>query len=620
MPMTHNVRSSFIVSASTGVAIAGVILSAAIFSGAPAAAAEAQTGVSCTTAEMQPIHSPSAKLSDKGGGLGAGEVCFTGKDARATDGQTVIAVALIEPEGGPDTARMDQIVQSYVDAKQFMGSVLIARGDAILFNKSYGMANLEWNVPNTPTTKFRIGSITKQFTAAATLLLEERGKLKVEDPVKKYIPDAPEAWDKITLYNVLTHTGGIPNFTDFPDYPQKSLSPMTAEQIVAWFKDKPLDFDPGAKFSYSNSDYVLLGYLIEKLSGQSYEKFLQENILSPLGMEDSGYDSNTAIIEHRASGYSQTRAGPLNAGYVNMTVPHGAGALYSTTLDLLKWEEGLFGGKLLKPESLAKMTTPFKENYAFGLIIQTTEGRKNIWHNGAIQGFNASLGYYPDSKVTVAVLSNLNGNAPDEMLPKLAAVAHGQAVQLSSERKEIKLPRETLGTYVGTYELQPRIKIMITLAGDQLQGQLSGQGKLPLFAEAEGKFFLKVVDAQLEFLKDANGKITNVILHQNGRDQRAHRISDSVLERKEIKLSTETLTAYAGNYDAGIAKVAVTFEDGHLMMRFGPQPKAELFPESETSFFLKTVDAQIEFTKDASGAIIGLTLHQGPRDVKAERK
>jgi CubicO group peptidase (beta-lactamase class C family) len=572
--MTYKMRSTFVMSASTRVEVVIVraILSAAIISGAPAAGAEAQTS------------------------------------------------ALIEPAGEPDTARMDQIVQSYGDAKQFMGSVLVARGDAILFNKSYGMANLEWNVPNTPTTKFRIGSITKQFTAAAILLLEEQGKLKVEDSVKKYIPDAPETWDKVTLYNVLTHTGGIPNFTDFPDYPQKSLSPMTAGEIVAWFKDKPLDFEPGAKYSYSNSDYVLLGYLIEKLSGQTYEKFLRENILTPLGMKDSGYDSNTAIIEHRASGYSRTRAGPVNAGYVNMTVPHGAGGLYSTTLDLLKWEQGLFGGKLLEPESLAKMTTPFKENYAFGLIIQTTDGRKNIWHNGGIQGFNASLGYYPDSKITVAVLSNLNGNAPDEMLPKLAAVAHGQAVQLSSERKEVKLPRETLATYVGTYELQPRIKMMITLNGDQLQGQLSGQGKLPLFAEAEGKFFLKVVDAQLEFLNGADGKITDVILHQNGRDRRAHRISDSVLERKEIKLSTETLAAYAGNYDAGIAKVAITFEDGHLMMRFGPQPKAELFPESETSFFLKTVDAQLEFTKDASGAITGLTLHQGPRDVKADRK
>jgi CubicO group peptidase (beta-lactamase class C family) len=537
--------------------------------------------------------------------------------AALTATNTVVCLA---QSPAPDTGRMDQIVQSYVSAKQFMGSVLVARGDEILFSKGYGMANVEWNIPNAPTTKFRIGSITKQFTAAAILLLEERGKLQVEDPVKRYMPDAPAAWDKVTVFNALTHTGGIPNFTSFPDYPQKSLSTMTAEEIVAWFKDKPLDFDPGTKFSYSNSDYVLLGYLIEKLSGQSYEKFLQENIFTPLGMKDSGYDSNTAIIEYRASGYTQTPAGLVNAGYVNMTVPHGAGGLYSTTLDLLKWEQGLFGGKLLRPESLAKMITPFKENYGFGLIIRTTDGRKNIWHNGGIQGFNASLGYYPGSKITVAVLSNLNGNAPDEMLPKLAAVAHGQAVQLNSERKEIKLPRETLATYVGTYELQPRINLMITLDGEQLQTQLSGQRKAPLFAEAEGRFFLKVVDAQLEFLKDANGRVTDVILHQNGRDQKAHRISDTVAERKEIKLPAETLVAYAGNYDAGVAKIAVTFEDGHLVMQFGAQPKAVLLAESETSFFLKIVDAQIEFTTDVSGAVTGLTLHQGLRDLKADRK
>ena len=194
----------------------------------------------------------------------------------------------------PDTARMDQIVLSYANARQFMGSVLVARGDELLFDKSYGMANLEWSVPNTSTTKFRIGSLTKQFTAAAILLLEERGKLRTEDPIKKYMADAPSAWDKVTVFNVLTHTGGIPSFTSFPDYAQKSLSPMTAGQLVDWFKDRPLDFEPGTKFSYSNSDYVLLGYLIEKLSGQTYETFLKQNIFTPLGMTDSGYDSNAA--------------------------------------------------------------------------------------------------------------------------------------------------------------------------------------------------------------------------------------------------------------------------------------------------------------------------------------
>src|SRR5215831_6006600 len=231
-----------------------------------------------------------------------------------------------------DVPRMEQIIQSYVP-KQFMGTVLVAEDGKVLLDKGYGFANLEWQVPNTPTTKFRLGSITKQFTAASVLLLEERGKLKTDDPVKKYMPDAPVAWDKITIFHLLTHTSGIPNFTGFPDYATRQLQAMTPQQLVDWFRDKPLEFDPGTKWNYSNSGYVLLGYLIEKISGQSYADFVQQNIFTALGMKDSGYDSNSAVIERRAAGYAPGKNGPENAGFVNMTVPLSAGALYSTTED-----------------------------------------------------------------------------------------------------------------------------------------------------------------------------------------------------------------------------------------------------------------------------------------------
>jgi CubicO group peptidase (beta-lactamase class C family) len=167
-----------------------------------------------------------------------------------------------------------------------------------------GRSNLEWDIPNSPSTKFRLGSITKQFTAACILLLEERGKLKVEDPVKKYMPDAPAAWDKMTIFNLLTHTSGIPSFTGFRDYHSTEAIATTPELLVARFRDKPLEFQPGEKWNYSNSGYVLLGYLIEKISQQSYRQFVQENIFNPLGMKDSGYDSNSEIILHRASGYT----------------------------------------------------------------------------------------------------------------------------------------------------------------------------------------------------------------------------------------------------------------------------------------------------------------------------
>ena len=414
--------------------------------------------------------------------------------------------------------RMDQIVQSYVAGRQFMGSVLVARDGQVLLDKGYGAANLEWQIPDSPEAKFRLGSMTKQFTAASILLLEERGKLKTDDPVKKYMADAPPAWDKITIYDLLTHTSGIPNFTSFPDYHSSEATPATPEKLVARFRDKPLDFQPGEKWSYSNSGYVLLGYLIEKISGKSYRDFVEENLLKPLAMNDSGYDSNSAIILHRADGYSPGPDGPVNAGYIDMSIPFSAGALYSTTHDLLRWEQGLFGGKVLSPASLKKMTTPFKENYACGLAVRTVNGRTEFEHGGGIEGFNTDMAYYPDDKLTVIVLANLNGGAADEITAKLAAVVHGEKVVLPSERKEIAVPPGILAKYVGAYEQAPAFSIVITLEGSQRMAQATNQPKFPIFAESETEFFLKVVDAQIEFIKNDKGDVTSLVLHQGGQD------------------------------------------------------------------------------------------------------
>ena len=412
--------------------------------------------------------------------------------------------------------RMEQIVQSYVPGK-FMGTVLVAQDGKIVLDKGYGFANLEWDIPNTPTTKFRLGSLTKQFTAASILLLEERGKLKVEDPVKKYMPDAPAAWDKITIFHVLTHTSGIPSFTGFPDFESREAQAMTPEKLVEWFRDKPLEFEPGTKWNYSNSGYVLLGYLIEKISGESYSEFVQQNIFTPLGMKDSGYDSNSAIIAHRAAGYTPGKSGAVNAGFVHMSIPFSAGALYSTTEDLLRWEQGLFGGKVLRPESLAKMTTPFKQDYAFGLGVSTQNGHKMIAHDGGIQGFNTALAYYPDDKLVVAVLANVNGPA-GQIAGNLAKVALGEKVVLPTERKEITVSPEILKHYVGTYELTPNFSLAITLEDSHLVSQGTNQGKVAMFAESETMFFLKLVDAQIEFVKNEKGEVTNLVLHQNGRE------------------------------------------------------------------------------------------------------
>ena len=420
-----------------------------------------------------------------------------------------------------NSARMEQVVQSYVANKQFMGSVLVAQDGKVVFSKGYGFANLEWDVSNSPTAKFRLGSVTKQFTAACILLLEERGKLKIDDAVKKYMPDAPAAWDKVTIFNLLTHTSGIPSFTGFPDYASTEAIATTPEKLVARFRDKPLEFQPGEKWNYSNSGYVLLGYLIEKISGQSYSQFVQDNIFTPLGMKDSGYDSNSAIIAHRAAGYAPSDKGLINAGYIDMSIPLSAGALYSTTEDLLRWEQGLFGGKLLSVASLQKMTTPFKNDYAFALAVRDANGHKVIEHGGGIEGFNTQLSYYPDDKLTIVVLANQNTGATGDIASKLAALVHGDQVVLAGERKEVAVSYAILQTYVGTYELAPGFDIVMTVEGGQLMTQATGQPKFPVFAESETKFFLKLVDAQLEFVKNDKGEVTQVILHQGGRDAKA---------------------------------------------------------------------------------------------------
>jgi len=427
-----------------------------------------------------------------------------------------------------DLQRMDDVVQSYVRDKTFMGAVLVARGSDVMLSKGYGSANLEWNILNAPSTKFRLGSITKQFTAASILLLEERGKLKLDDPIKNYVPEAPAAWDKITIFNLLTHTSGIPNFTSLPEYQSLKLRETPVAKTIAAVRDKPLDFAPGEKMSYSNSGYLVLGHVIERITGGSYERFVSDTIFAPLGMKDSGYDSNTAIIPRRAAGYAPSPAGPINAGFIHMSIPHGAGALYSTTEDLLRWELGLFGGKLISAASLAKMTTAFKNDYALGVTVQTTNGRKLIQHGGGIEGFNTLLAYYPDSKVTVAVLANLNGEAPTQIATKLGELAHGATVQLTTERKEIALPVATLSKYVGTYELAPGVNMMMRLVDDHLTTQLTGQPQFPVFAESQTRFFLKVVDAQLEFFTDATGTVTHAVMYQNGRERKVPRISATV--------------------------------------------------------------------------------------------
>jgi CubicO group peptidase (beta-lactamase class C family) len=296
------------------------------------------------------------------------------------------------------------------------------------------------------------------------------------------------------------------------------MIPVTMESLVARFKDKPLDFKPGEKMSYSNSGYVALGHIIVKVAGESYESFLEKNIFGPLKMSNTGYDRPTTILKNRATGYSSRNGKRINSEYLDMTIPHGAGALYSTVEDLFAWNEALFSDNLLSAKSREAMMTVDKNNYAYGLVANQQHNRKMVSHGGGINGFNTVLARFPEEKVTVVVLRNADyGNPnPGKVGQDLAAIVFGEKYEVPRERVAIKIDPKILDAYVGQYELNPNFILTMTREGDSLMSQATGQPKFELFPESETKFFVKAFDAQVTFVKDDKGIVTHLILHQGG--------------------------------------------------------------------------------------------------------
>ncbi len=316
--------------------------------------------------------------------------------------------------GSPATAettyaeRAAALVQSYVDTDRFSGAVLVALDGKPIFRQGFGFANREWGIPNTPETKFRTGSVGKQFAAASVLQLAERGKLGLDDPISKHYAASPPAWSKITLRHLLSMRSGIPNFTKIPDFfVNPSKTEHTPEQVIALTRDEPLRFEPGTQYEYSNSGYILIGSVIEKVTGGSYGRYLQENIFRPLGMFGSGYEDNETVIPNRASGYRIDRGQWKTAAYISMSVVFAAGATFTTVDDLLRWEQALGRDDFLGADSRRAMFTDYGGGYGLAWGISNWFGNPVQMHSGSINGFHTTLCRYPDDKLTVIVLANL---------------------------------------------------------------------------------------------------------------------------------------------------------------------------------------------------------------------
>lgn len=419
---------------------------------------------------------------------------------------------------------IDNYLQAYAKLNRFNGSVLVAKGDNILISKGYGMANLELQVENTPQTKFRIGSVTKQFTALAIIQLEEKGLLKITDHIDKFLPDYPNG-GKITIHHLLTHTSGIPSFTHFPEFEHDKILPTTPLEIIDKFKHKELLFKPGSEYKYSDSEYIILGYIIEKVSGKSYQKYLNYNIFRPLNMFNTDYDNSKIILKNRASGYDYEDGILYNSDYNDMSLPFAAGALFSTTEDLYKWDRALYKDMLVKDSSLTKIFTPYKKNYGYGWYIDNFYTHKKIWHHGYIDGFSAVITRFVDDNTCIIILSNLINTPILQINDDIAAILFDKPYRSPENLKTIKIDEEQMKGYTGTYEINPNFKIDVKIINNHLFSQATGQGKFELFPKNSDEFFTIDFESTIYFQKDNIRKIDGLIIHQNNNDTKGKKIN-----------------------------------------------------------------------------------------------
>jgi CubicO group peptidase (beta-lactamase class C family) len=413
--------------------------------------------------------------------------------------------------------RVDEYLQPYIEAGGFSGAVLIAKGGKIVLSKGYGMANYELDVPNTAQTKFHIASISKTFTAASILILEEKGKLSVRDPLAKFISDYPRG-DKITIHHLLTHTSGIPNVNDFSDYEEKSRFPHTLEEIISWFKDKPLEFKPGEKYSYSNSNYNLLAYIIEKVSGKSYGEFLKENIFEPLGMNNTGHDGMAGtLLKNQAAGYVPAAgSGIENTPYLDWSIKTGNGSLYSTAEDLYKWDRALYTDKILKKNSLNKMFIDYGNGVGYGWFVGKHLNRQVVYYNGRSPGFTSYLDRFIDDDACIIILSNNYAPVPHLIVKDLAAIVFGEKYSVPEAMKPIQLETGVLDSLAGRYQFskdfyRPEATVTVLRKVDYLVMKWSENYATPLMPVSTTEFLERNFWAKIIFEKNDRGEATGFI-------------------------------------------------------------------------------------------------------------
>lgn len=487
-------------------------------------------------------------------------------------------------------------------------AVLVSKDGGVIYKKGFGYADLEKKERIQTDTKFRIGSITKQFTGAAILKLQEEGRIAVTDKLSTFLPDFPRA-DEVTIHHLLTHTSGIHSYTGKPEFVSQVTSPITEEALIEFFKDDPYDFNPGEKWQYNNSAYFLLGHIIGKVTGKPYGEYLKETFFDPLNMTNTGVHNSTLNLENEAKGYTNENGQYKRATNWDMSWAGGAGALYSTVEDLHKWNEALFSGKVLQEKSLKAALTPVVLNngkkpdhvsYGYGWMLGDYRGQDIIEHGGGLHGFISQLAYYPDENVTVALLTNIT---PPEVNLNSNAIAEFLLWETMEEQKSRAVNTavaEDVTQYTGRYDFQNGVVMIVTADHNNLFAQLTGQPKFQIFPSGEGEYFWKVVDAKIAFVKNANGAVEYGNFEQNGNKLKVPKLKDETI----VSIDKTLYTLYSGKYDDGNNMIiTITTENDRLFAQATNQPRFEILPLSEEEFTVRELNARLQFVKEPDGKV-----------------
>lgn len=424
-----------------------------------------------------------------------------------------------------EAARIDTLLNAYTNLSQFNGSALVAAKGKVLLNKGYGYRDATTGVLNDEHSIFQLGSVTKQFTSAVILKLQEEHKLSVSDKLSKYFPAYPKG-DSITIKELLTHTAGIYNYTNDENFMKNEITkPKTREQMMALFENKPLDFSPGTSWSYSNSGYSMLGYIIEKVTKASYEEAVRNYIFSPLKMTHSGFDFTDLKSADKTTGYFVLNThDTMKAPIVDSTVSFSAGAIYSTTGDLYRWSQALENNTILSASEQNEAYTPVKNNYGYGWGIDSINGKRRVGHNGGIPGYITTISRVPADDVTIILLSNASNPTIGKVSNGIYAILYNQKYEVPKQRKAVSLDEQTMQQYNGQYELKPGLIVTINAKDSVLIATPTGQGDKTLYAEKKDFFFEKEEDVQLDFTRNDKNEVDGFIFHQSGREIRVKKI------------------------------------------------------------------------------------------------